>query len=254
MCRISNLLNFRQGVITKSLVAGVFACAVAPGSVFATATYDAGAFVEFTSIDADDGLVVELEIDDSTVTQNAEGDASVDAAISEPVLGTTAFTSQTVMVTGEASSPASGSSLSDASARNISSISVENTTDDILDLVVAFTWAWDAIVTLDLPLLETAGASVSILMETVLGETIIDQAFDLVAAGEGMDLNTGLFTLSVPGGGVDGIQTVLFAEGIAIAVADDAPIPGVPVPATLALMCIGLISLASRKRTRVLSA
>lgn len=250
MFRMGNFLNFRRGVITNLLMAGALACAVAPGSVFATATYDAGAFIQFIDINPDEGLSVELLIDDSTVTEFTEGDANVIEASSTPALGIEDFDSQIVRVTGDASSPATGTSTSSASASNIGSLTVINPTDEILDVVIDFFWGWDAAVTLDDPLLETAGASiVSLLMETVFGESILNETFDLVAAGSEAAGDMGSFTLSVAPGGLDGIQTFLDVEGIAIAAADDGPTPGVPGPATLALMCIGLISLASRKRS-----
>ncbi len=254
MCPTSKFFNFRQGVITKQLAAAALVCAVAPGSVFATAAYDAGAFVQFTSITPDPGLIVELLIDDSSVTQFVDGVASVDEASSTPEIEATDFDSQIVRVTGEASSPATGASTSDASASNFSSITAINPTDANLELVVDFFYGWDASVLIDDPLLETAGASVAILMETVLGENILDVAFDLVAAGEGMDGSSGSFTLLLTGGSVDGIFTDLMVEGIAIASADDTPPPGVPVPATVALLCIGLLGLASRRRSSAVTA
>ena len=163
MCPTSKFFNFRQGVITKQLAAAALVCAVAPGSVFATAAYDAGAFVQFTSITPDPGLIVELLIDDSSVTPFVDGVASVDEASSTPEIGATDFDSQIVRVTGEASSPATGASTSDASASNFSSITAINPTDANLELVVDFFYGWDASVLIDDPLLETAGASVAIL-------------------------------------------------------------------------------------------
>ena len=53
-----------------------------------------------------------------------------------------------------------------------------------IDVMIEFIYGWDASVVIDDALLETAGASVSILMQTVLGESILDEVFDRLGSSD----------------------------------------------------------------------
>lgn len=249
MNRITNFLNFRLDRLTKLSAAGALALTLAPGSVFATAIFDTGVFANFEIV-ADAGVDIFSEIDLSTVSQDATGVASVSDASSNPPQGVTAFSGHDVRVTGEASSDPVDPSSASASAQNIASLGFFNTTEDILEVVINFVYGADASATLDDPLLEIAGASAFVFIQDVFGDVIVDEILDDLGAGDVLPvLGEGSYTLTLGPSAFGGIQSDIFVEGLAIA-SPTGPI-GVPAPATLALMCIGLISLALRKRSAI---
>lgn len=257
MGSITNLLDLRIKAMRRMVIAGAMAVALVPGSALATASFDAGAFFQFTNITAPDGVVLSFSVDDSIVNIGPNvGDGIIDEASSLPLSGgdtdLAGITPQTVRVTGSAYPTLGGSSYS-ADAYNFATVTAINTnsTGGTLDVVFDFIYGLDALTSLDDFLLENVGASVTLFMDAVIGgvgqgQAIVDETIDLLTAGEDFIFNQGSFTLSLSPGELNGVFVELFTEGLALSRGEETP--GVPVPATLALLGIGLIGLASRKR------
>lgn len=239
----------------KTLAAGALALAMVPGSVLATATYDAGAFFQFTSVTASDNVELIFSVDDCVLcptNTSLSGSGSVFADAFPPVNPDTdldGITPSDVRVTGSAD-PTPGASVSSADAHSVVSITAINQsqTGGTEDVVFDFIYGADASTSLTDALLESAFADVSIFMDVVLGNQgapVVDELLSALGNDSGTLFEQGSFTLTLQPGGINGVQVFLDAFGQAISVSDDAQ---VPVPASLALLGIGLIGFASRKR------
>ncbi len=250
MGRFTNLHFFQLAKLTKLSAVGALAIALAPGSLFATAIYDAGAFVDFEIV-AEAGLDVFTEIDLNTISQATTGNALVSTAESNPLQGATSFTGQDVNVVGQANSDPVDQSSAGADARNIASLGFFNPTTNALNVVINFMYGAVTSATLDNPLLEIAGASASVLIEDVLnGVVIVDESIDDLGAGSVLPVfDLVSYTLALEPFAFGGIQSDILVEGFATA--NPTGLITVSAPPTLALMCIGLLALVSLKHRTI---
>lgn len=244
----------------KTIAAGVLACAIIPGSALATATYDGGAFFEFTNVSAPDTVLLLYSVDDDTTNASTSGIATASATANPALNADTdldGITPSDVSVAGSAD-PTLGGSVSSADASSIVSVFAQNLspTGGTADVVFDFIYGAD-VMTGVTGLLESAFVDVSILMDTVLGGpgepggTIVDEFLSAISTDptdptdNDLLFGQGSFTLTLQPNEFNGIQVVLTALGQAVSTAE----AQVPVPATLALFALGLLGLnAQRKR------
>lgn len=243
--------------LSKTLAAGALALAMVPGSVLATATYDGGAFFQFTNVSASDNVELIFSADDCAwcpTNTSLSGSGSVFAEAFPPVVGETdldGITPSDVRVTGSAD-PTPGVSVSSADAHSVVSITAINLspTGGTEDVVFDFIYGADVSASLTDALLESAFADVSIFMDVAFGNQGAPIVNELLSAQDNEGdpdplFGQGSFTLTLQPDGINGVQVFLDAVGQATSVSDDTQ---VPVPASLALLGIGLIGFALRKR------
>ena len=222
----------------KTLAAGAFALAMLPGAALATASYSAGAFVETVILDVQEGLLFEIDIDFDETGSATVGNAVVTDETS--IVNIDDVVEQAASVAGSAS-PASGGSTSFAFAENGLLFTAINPTDAPLDVLFEFVYGAGVATSLTSPADQNVGAIASVLIGTALGGILVDEGFDVVGSADPDPLQDSLlYTLTIAPGSADGVFVEVVAEGVAVS--------GVPLPATLALLGIGLIGFASRKR------
>lgn len=220
----------------KTLAAGTLALAMLPGAALATASYSADAFVDVT-FTVDPGLLFVVDIDLDETASSTTGNAVVtDETSFVSIAGSP--TEQEASVAGSAS-PATGGSSSSALAANGLLFTVENPTDAPLDVLFEFVYGAGVTASMTDPS-EAVGAIASILIGTIFSGDVLDTGFDVTGNAQDSLGDTLSYTLTVDPFFFDGLFVDVSAEGIAVS--------GVPVPATLALLGIGLMGFASRKR------
>lgn len=227
----------------KTLAAGVLALAVVPGAALATASFDAGASLKISAEFADGleflGSSVDLSVEDESFASGIFTISAISTPVVDPELPAT---DQAVRVTGSAF-PAGTGSTSFPLAENSTSITFANPTDQDLSVFFSYSYTADALTSLDDALLESVGATVIVTLGTALGGDFLVDPLELFGPGQDFPPSvSGVYELEIPAGGFDGIYGDLEALGFAISTA-------VPVPTTLALLGIGLIGFASRKRS-----
>ncbi len=235
---------------TRLLFGLIAAAALFPSSVLAIASYDAGAFFQFTSITADDGVFLDISVepDDNLVNTSTTIGATA-TATSDPAVGPVSDPIQDVRVTGSAGL-VPGASISSADAFNRLTVAAlnTNTSGGTVDVVFEFIYGADVMASLTDMVTESAFASAGIFMDTVFGGaglpggSIVDVVLDLFDTGQDSIFNFGSYTLTLQPGEFNGVYVDLSALGQAISISD--PDNGVPLPATLALLMAGLIGMA----------
>lgn len=236
--------DLRKPWFGKTLAAAVLAFAMVPGSAFALATYDAGALLQMSATPEDGIVFLGGSVDLDNTSDTGAGTFTVFANSFVSADPDVAVTDQDVRVIGGASPTAAGS-LSSALAENSASMTFLNTTNQDLSVIVNYFYLADATTSLTDPLLEAVGASVSIAIGTALGGDQVTAAIDLLGPGQDSLSDASFIELIIPAGGFDGVYGDLFAEGIAISQSPDAQ---VPLPATLALLGLGLLGLNAQRR------
>jgi len=230
----------------KTLAAGALALAMVPGSALATATYDAEAFT-FLGLEygADIAGVGAVDLDDPYT----ETKGNADAVILADSVAANGFSSlQDAWVTGEANPTGGAGSTSFASLDTATSITLTNTGDEEAFVSAVFDYSGSASTWLDDLANEAAGAGVSVLFGVIDFATGAVEDLVNIAITETDDPFEGAinpeFSLS-PGQSI-GLFVDVSVDGLALSVKE--PGQGVPVPATLALLGIGLLGFALRKR------
>lgn len=249
---MSRLRNIR--IVSSLALCG----ALFPTSVLAIASYDAGAFFQFTNISADPGVVLDISVEpgDNLSNTSVTGGASADAS-STPIVGPVGNPLQEVSVSGTAGI-LPGFSISSADAFNRLSIAALNTNvgGGTVDVVFDFIYGADVSASLDDLVNESVFASAGIFMDTVFGGpgtqggAIIDETLDLFTAGADLLFNVGSYTLTLTPGEFNGVFVDLAVFGQAISISQ--PSNGVPLPASVALLALGLIAMRRRKRSAAL--
>ena len=233
----------------KTLAAGALALAMVPGSALATATFDGFALANL-SLEYDapiNSLGGAVDQDDAFTDEQANATALI---LADFVSADDFGASHDVQIQGEANPTGSGS-VASAGVFTSTSVLLENTGTGDASVFAAFDWFALASATLDDLVNESAGVSVSIVLGTLdffTGVTteLVNESIDLLTAGG--DSLSGQFSeeLVVGAGEFLGLYVDVNVEGIAISVRD--PGQGVPVPATLALLALGFIGLAARRK------
>ena len=230
----------------KTLAAGALALAMVPGSALAMASYSAEAYVDVFVI-ADQGLLLDIDIDfDYEAGIPPTGNAVVTDETSfvsiEPINDTSSFTAQDASVAGSAS-PAGGGSTSSALAENGLTFTAFNPTDAPLNVLFEFVLGAGVTISTTDPT-EFVGGIASILIGEVLSGVEYAYGFDEVGNFQGSLFDDTLsIGLTIDPGSFDGLFVEVVADGIAVSGSSV-----VPVPATLALLGIGLIGFTSRRR------
>lgn len=246
-----HLPEIRKPWLGKTLAAAALAFAMVPGSAFALATFEAEAFADtfVTLLDPSVQLSV-ITAEDGTLSSGS-GTFTIDdetsAVAIEPFPSNTTFTSQTASVAGSAS-PAAGGSDSSVFAENELNFVLANPTPN--DVSVQFDIAYGASVLAGVTdmSLENAGAIASVVIGTILGGDIIDVLLDASQSPNPVDDFLSIL-LTLPANSSDGVYIYVSTDGLAIA---GEPAVSVPVPATFALLGLGLLGLnAQRKRHAV---
>jgi hypothetical protein len=249
----------RQPWYGRTLAAAALALILTPASVLATATYDGGAFFEFTNVSAPDTVLLLFSVDDDETNASASG-ISTTSATANPALNDdtdlAGITPNDVRVTGSAD-PTLGGSVSSADATSIVSVFAQNLspTGGTADVIFDFIYGAD-VMTGVTGLLESAFVDVTLLMDTVLGGpgepggSIVNESLSAISTDPNDPTDSdvlfgqGSFTLTLQPGELNGVQVVLTALGQAVSAAE-AP---VPVPATLALLGLGLLGVGARRK------
>jgi len=242
----------------KTLAAGAFALAMLPAGALATATFDATGFAALSldPLGEVSGIVYSgAAIDDDTAFTSAQpGGKAVATIDTDSVLALDGFTLQDAAVSGSAD-PSGGGSNAFASLTTSTSFEATNTTGG--DLTVPFDLDYLATASTSLTdvLNEAVGAGVNIEFGTYafdfntgqfIETTLFQLVYSLTAPGILGDQDLYSDTVEIGAGETLGFYVDVDVDGQATS--RNPPGGGVPVPATLALLGIGLIGLASRRR------
>ncbi len=245
----------------KTIAAAVLAWAILPGSALAMATYDVAAFADLFFDELPVG-VTSTAAPPPTITAgtsetgNAQAQAVVNAST---VVLTDDEAIHNARVFGQANATgADPSSSSFASLSTSSAITLENASLEVQSVDIFLAYSANLVTTLDDILNEAVSASVEIFLDAFdfatgantplfsferfidsVDEILVQDAFETTVSVAGSD---GEFPGEV------GLTLRVNVLGSAESVRIEPPVPGVPVPATLALLGIGLLGLASHRR------
>jgi hypothetical protein len=240
--------EIRKHWFGKTLAAAALAFAMVPGSAFALATFDAEAFADtFVTLESGLELTIFTAFDDSGSIGSGTftvDDETSNVEIDPLIPGILTFTGQTASVAGSAS-PAAGGSDSSVFAENGLDFLIVNPTADPLNVTFDIAYGASVMTGVTEPALENAGAIATILIGSILGGDVVDVLLDSFQNPNPVDEFLSL-SLTVPAGSSDGLYLYISAEGLATA---GEPAVSVPVPATFALLGLGLFGMnAQRKR------
>jgi hypothetical protein len=246
MGQLNKFFAHQPDWLGKTMVAGILACAIVPGSALATASYDASAFA-FLSVETGATILdSSVDLDDPFTDKKGNADAFIDF---DTVTATGGTTLHDVGVSGFAN-PTGGGSESVASVDSSTSITLLNESEVEQAVNITFDYFGDALTALDNLVTEAVGATVEILLGTTdfAGNdvSLVSELIELNEAGQAGVQDIFQTQLLLAPGAFFGIFADVNVDGLALSRRE--PPNGVPAPATLALLGIGFVGLLARKR------